>query len=171
MKSNNANPGDYVEIHLTRVIYEGILLESPETEKGIVLLKLDSGYNIGFNKKDILEIKVVEKFKDVSAQPTHPKSAIDKPNVAMIITGGTIAARLNPKKGGVDWLTSSKDLFKFYPEIFEKVNISKVEIPFMKASEDMDFRDWQKIARITKKFLDDTNVEGVIITHGTDFLH
>ena len=45
--------GDYVEIHLTKQIYEGILLENPLLEKGIILLKLDSGYNIGFKKKDV----------------------------------------------------------------------------------------------------------------------
>ncbi len=170
MKPTTAKPGDYVELHLTRLIYEGILLESPETEKGIVLLKLDSGYNIGFNKKDILEIKVVKEAKEKEEEIEIKKDG-KKPNIAMIITGGTIAARLNPKKGGVDWLTSPKELFKFYPELFEKVNVLKVEVPFTKGSEDMDFKDWQKIARVTKKFLDDDNIQGVIITHGTDFLH
>ncbi|MFH1889944.1 MAG: Glu-tRNA(Gln) amidotransferase subunit GatD, partial [Nanoarchaeota archaeon] len=92
-------------------------------------------------------------------------------NVAMIITGGTIAARLNPRKGGVDWLDNPESLFKFYPEIFNLVNVSKVEVPFMKASEDMDFKDWQKIARVAVKLLNDPNVKGIIITHGTDFLH
>ena len=179
MKSE-AKPGDYVEIHLTRVIYEGILLESPETEKGIVLLKLDSGYNIGFNKKDVLEIRIMKKYVEEGARKGATqnneaggkiKKDNGKPNVAMIITGGTIAARLNARKGGVDWLTSPKDLFKFYPEIFDKVNIVEVESPFMKASEDMDFKDWQKIARTTKKLLNDNNIKGIIITHGTDFLH
>jgi glutamyl-tRNA(Gln) amidotransferase subunit D len=51
------------------------------------------------------------------------------------------------------------------------VNVVKVEIPFMKASEDMDFKDWQKIARTAEKLLNDVNIKGVIITHGTDFLH
>jgi len=169
MKSS-AKPGDYVEIHLTRVIYEGVLLESPENEKGIVLLKLDSGYNIGFNKKDILEIKVLKKAKDIEEKIEIEKHS-DKPNVAMIITGGTIAARLNPKKGGVDWLTSPESLFKFYPSLFEKVNVSKIEVPFMKASEDMDYKDWQKIAKTAEKLLNDENIKGLIITHGTDFLH
>ncbi len=172
MKKTTAKPGDYVEIHLTRIIYEGVLLETPESEKGIVLLKLDSGYNIGFNQKDILEIKVMKKFDESSSvSPIHPKQESSKPNIAMIITGGTIAAKLNSRKGGVDWLDSPESLFKFYPELFEKVNVSKVEVPFMKASEDMDFKDWQKMARVVKKLLDDKNIKGVIITHGTDFLH
>ncbi len=166
----NAKPGDYVEVHLTKQIYEGIFLESPKLEKEIILLKLDSGYNIGFNKKDVLDIKVVRKAKEEEEEIEIKKNG-EKPNIAMIITGGTISARLNPRKGGVDWLDTPENLFKFYPELFEKVNILKVEIPFMKATEDMDFKDWQKIARVAEKLLNDNNVRGLIITHGTDFLH
>ncbi len=169
MKSE-AKPGDYVELHLTRVIYEGTLLESPETEKGIVLLKLGSGYNIGFNKKEVLEIKVLEKGEEkVSA--LEVKRQADEPKIAMIITGGTIAARLDSRTGGVAPLTTPQDLFKFYPEAFKKVNVKEVIVPFMKASEDMDFKDWQKIAKTAKKLLDRADIQGIIITHGTDFLH
>ncbi len=171
MEKTNAVPGDYVEIHLTKLIYEGVLLEVPETEKGIVLLKVDSGYNIGFNKKDILKIAVLRKAKGEEIKPFEVKQNPEKKNIAVVITGGTIAARLNPRKGGVDWLTSPEDLFKFYPELFERVNVSRVEIPFMKASEDMNFKDWQKIAKVVVKLLNDSNIQGVIITHGTDFLH
>ena len=166
----NAVAGDLVELHLMKTIYEGVLLESPESEKGIVLLKLGNGYNIGFNKKEILEIKVLKKGKFVEKEFSL-KADSKKPNIAMVITGGTIAARLNPRKGGVDWLDTPESLFKFYPEIFEKVNILKVEIPFMKASEDMDFKDWQKIAKTCEKLLNDKEIKGVVITHGTDFLH
>ncbi len=171
VEKTNAVPGDYVEIHLSKLIYEGILLEVPENEKGIVLLKLDSGYNIGFNKKDILKIAVLKKEKEKKPVGFEIKQNPEKKNIAIIITGGTIAARLNPKRGGVDWLTSPEDLFKFYPELFEKVNVSRVEIPFMKASEDMDFKDWQKIAKVAVSLLNDMSIQGIVITHGTDFLH
>ncbi len=170
MEKTTAQPGDYVQIHLTREIYEGTFLDVPESEKGIVLLKLDTGYNIGFNRKDVLKIKVLRKLKETKEEVEIKKDR-EKPNVAMIITGGTIAARLNPKKGGVDWLISPNELFRFYPELFKIANISKVEIPFMKASEDMDYKDWQKIAKVAEKLLNDENIKGVIITHGTDTLH
>ncbi len=170
MEKTNAVPGDYVEIHLTKLIYEGVLLEVPETEKGIVLLKLDSGYNIGFNRKDILKVVILKKAKEKKEEFEIKKDST-KLNIAMIITGGTIASRLDSKTGGVHPLQKPEDLFKFYPEIFEKVNVSKIEIPFMKASEDMDFKDWQKIAKVAVKLLNDSNIQGVIITHGTDFLH
>ncbi|MFW5847276.1 MAG: Glu-tRNA(Gln) amidotransferase subunit GatD [Nanoarchaeota archaeon] len=173
LKRSNALPGDLIEIELSKIIYQGTLLESPENEKSILLLKLDSGYNIGLNKKDILKIKVLKKYfqeKSKTKEQEISKSK-DKPDIGMIITGGTIAAKLNPKKGGVDWLTSTKDLFKYYPELFDIVNVTKIEIPFMKASEDMDYLDWKKIAKTAEKLLKNPNIKGIIITHGTDFLH
>ena len=170
VNKNNAVPGDFVEVHMLHKIYEGALLETPEDETGIVLLKLSSGYNIGFIKKDVTEIKLLKKAENKESK-VEIKSDSKKPNIGMIITGGTIAARLNPKKGGVDWLTSPDALFKFYPELFKKVNVTKIEVPFMKASEDMDFKDWQKIAKTAEELLNDENIQGIIITHGTDFLH
>lgn len=160
--------GDKIKVQFMKKEYEGVLLET--SENGILMLKLDSGYNIGLKKKDIFDVELIKKVeKDAEIQEIRCDSS--KPNIAMIITGGTIAARLNPKKGGVDWLTDPKSLFKFYPELFDKVNVLKVEVPFMKASEDMDFKDWQKIARTAEKLLNDSNIRGVIVTHGTDFLH
>jgi len=170
MEKVTAKPGDKVEVHFIKEIYEGTFLESPESEKGVVLLKLGNGYNVGFNKKDVLKIRTLRKARVVEEKFEIKKDS-SKPNIAMMITGGTIAARLNPKKGGVDWSDTPESLFKFYPEIFEKVNVLKLEVPFMKASEDMDFKDWQKIAKTCEKLLNDSNIQGIVITHGTDFLH
>jgi glutamyl-tRNA(Gln) amidotransferase subunit D len=170
MEKTNARPGDFVEVHLSKIIYEGILLESPESEKGIVLLKLGTGYNIGFSKKDILKIRVLKKSQK-KTEETEIKKSPDKPNIAMIITGGTIASRLDSRTGGVSPLTEPSELFRFYPELFEKTNVAKIEVPFMKASEDMDFKDWKKIAGTAVKLLNDPNIKGIIITHGTDTLH
>ncbi|MCX6750586.1 MAG: Glu-tRNA(Gln) amidotransferase subunit GatD [Candidatus Pacearchaeota archaeon] len=167
---SSAKPGDFVEVHFGKIIYEGVLLETPESEKGLILLKLGNGYNIGFNKKEILKIKVLKKFSE-KKEEFEVKKDSSKPNIAMIITGGTISSRYDSKTGGVHPLDSPESLFKFYPELFEKVNVLKVEIPFMKFSEEMNFKDWQKIAKTCEKLLDDSNIQGVIVTHGTDFLH
>ncbi len=169
-KKFNAVPGDLVEVDLGKRIYEGTLLETPSDEKEIILVKLSSGYNVGVLKKEVNEIRVIEKVSEQKEEVVIKKDS-SKPNIAMVITGGTIAARLNPKKGGVDWLTDPESLFKFYPELFEKVNVLKVEVPFMKASEDMDFGDWKKVGQTVEKLLNDENIRGVIVTHGTDFLH
>ena len=165
-----AQPGDYVKLSLIKKEYEGVFLESPKKDKDIILLKLNSGYNIGFNKKDVLSIKVINKFKETKENLELKKDS-NKPNIAMIITGGTIGSRLDPKTGAVSWLDTPESLFKYVPELFENVNLSKIEIPFMKGSENMNPDDWVKIAKIAKKLLDDPNIRGLIITHGTDTLH
>ena len=166
----NIKMGDYIELHLTRVIYEGVLLETPESESGIVLLKLDSGYNIGFPKKEVLEIKLIKSAEEKKKAVEIEKKP-GKPNIAMIVTGGTIASRYDAKTGGVSWLDSPENLFKFYPEIFEKVNVIRIEVPFMKGSENMASDDWKKIAKTAEKLLNDSNIRGIVITHGTDTLH
>lgn len=164
------NPGDRIKVIFPSEEYEGILLECPESERGIVMLKLDSGYNIGFIKKDILDVELTGKVKEKKIEIDFKKDK-DKPNVAMILTGGTIASKVNPKTGGVEPLDTPESLFTYYPNIFKKVNVIKAEVPFMKASEDMDFKDWRILAEKTEELLNNSNIKGVIITHGTDFLH
>ena len=159
--------GDLIQIHTSKEIYEGIYLPSPET--GLFLLKLENGYNIGFNKKDILKIKIKKRYKEVKEDFEIPKSK--KPNIVLVSLGGTIASRLNPGKGGVDFVETPKDLFKYYPELFKEVNVMKVEVPFMKASENMDFKDWQKVAKEIIEYTNDGEVSGIIVTQGTDTLH
>jgi glutamyl-tRNA(Gln) amidotransferase subunit D len=164
----NAEPGDVVKINTVKEEIHGTLLES--SEQGVVLIKLKSGYNIGIKKEDIQNIEVVKKAE--KEEKKHElKEKKNLPYVDVIITGGTISSRIDYKTGGVKWLTNPSELFKFYPEIFDIVNVRKIEIPFMKASENMSSSDWQKLAEICEKSLNDPDINGVIITHGTDFLH
>lgn len=159
--------GDRVKVLRAKENFEGVYLPSPE--KGNFLLKLNNGYNIGFNKKEILSIKLIEKKKEIN----EPFEIIEdgfKPTIGVVMLGGTISAKLNPGKGGVDWIDTPEELFKTYPAVFENVNV-RVESPFMKGSENMDFLDWQKVAKTVCKFLNDKNISGVIVTQGTDTLH
>jgi len=162
-------PGDFVEISLMKKTYHGTLLESPG-ESSILLLKLKSGYNIGIIKKDIREIKILEKFTEKKEEKIEIKSK-DKPKIGVVMTGGTISSELDSKTGAVKWLTSPEKLFRFYPELFEKVGISKIEVPFMKGSEYINYKDWKKLAKIVFKLLKNPEIKGIIITHGTDTLH
>ena len=162
-----ANFGDRVEIHRSKEIFEGIYLPSPEA--GSFLLKLDNGYNLGFNTKDVLEMKVIEKRKEKNNH-FEIVSRGDKPTIGLVMVGGTISAKLNPGKGGVDWVDTPEELFKVYPSVFDGVNV-KVMSPFMKGSENMDYKDWQKIAKSVVKLLNDKAISGVIVTQGTDTLH
>ncbi len=165
-----AEIGDYVKIVFGTKEYSGKLLEVPRDEKGIILLKLNSGYNIGLNKKEILEIEVLKKAEKIEENINFQKPK-NKPEIGLVMTGGTISSELDRETGAVKWLTSPEKMFKFYPGMFEYVNISKIEIPFMKGSENLDYKDWQKIARSVEKLLKLPNIRGVIVTHGTDTLH
>lgn len=170
MKKELPRPGDRVEVHRDKAIYEGVLLEVPEAEKGIILLKLDNGYNIGLKKSDVREVKLVERGVEVNEE-VKLDSVKGKPAIGMIVTGGTIASKLDPKSGAVKWLENPESLFKFYPEIFDVANVIQVEVPFLKGSEDLDYKDWQKLAKTVEKMINSENIKGVVITHGTDTLH
>ncbi len=160
--------GDKIEAIVSGKSEVGTLLDSHEA--GVLLLKLDNGYNIGIKKEDITEIKVIEKKIKEEKDRKEFKLSGQKPRIDFIVTGGTISSKLDPKTGGVKWLIDPKELFSVYPEIFDIADI-KIHNPFMKASENMDWRDWIRIAKIVGKSLKNPDVKGVIITHGTDTLH
>jgi len=160
--------GQKVNLHTKKGDFSCVILESPRSD--IVLVKLDSGYNIGVREEDILDVKKI-RDKKTEAKEFKIKSNKDKPNVAMVITGGTISSRLDSKTGAAKWLTDPAELLSFYPEILEICNIKKIEVPFMKASENMDNKDWKEISEVVAKLLNDSTIEGVIVTQGTDFLH
>jgi glutamyl-tRNA(Gln) amidotransferase subunit D len=160
--------GDKIEILISGKSEIGTMLESHDA--GILLVKLENGYNIGFKKEDITEIKVIEKKKEEKKDEKKFEISHKKPIIDFILTGGTISSKLDPKTGGVKWLIDANELFSMYPEIFELADI-RVISPFMKASENMEASDWIRISKIVAKSLSDSNVCGVIVSHGTDTLH
>jgi glutamyl-tRNA(Gln) amidotransferase subunit D len=159
--------GDKIEVRINGKTEIGFLLDSHD--RGVLLLKLENGYNIGLKKEDVSEIKVLEE-KEVEKEKEDVKLTGKKPIIDFYLTGGTISSKLDPKTGGVKWLIDSKELFSMYPEIFDVADI-RIHHPFMKASENMDSRDWIRLAKLINKSLKDNNVQGVIVSHGTDFLH
>ncbi len=165
--SKKVSAGDKVEVIVNGKKQTGTYLESHDP--GVLLLKLESGYNIGLKKDDISKIKVLEGRKEVK-EVEDRKISGKKPIIDFYLTGGTISSKLDPSTGGVKWLIDSKELFNVYPGIFEVADI-RVKSPFMKASENMDSEDWIRLAKLVGKSLNDSQVKGVIISHGTDFLH
>jgi len=181
--------GDKVKIITAKEETEGILLES--SDSSIVLIKIKSGYNVGIKKEEIMNIELIEKNKekedkfetskskdfdgDQKSKKNKKISDIKEkknlPYIDIIITGGTISSKIDYKTGGVSWITKPEELFRFYPELFGVVNVKEIKVPFMKSSEDMGYEDWQTIASEVEKSLNDRDIKGVIITHGTDFLH
>ena len=168
MAEMNFNAGDIIKIRLALDEIEGRVLES--SDNSVVLLKLKSGYNIGIPKENVLGTRVVKRYVEEKSSETKITKVEGKPSIGLIITGGTIASKLDSKTGGVKWLTDVNEFAKFYPELFKGVNVSRIEVPFMIASESMTAEHWIKIAECAEKMLNDKEIRGVVITHGTDFL-
>ncbi|MFH0711705.1 MAG: Glu-tRNA(Gln) amidotransferase subunit GatD [archaeon] len=174
MKIKTFNVGDKIQLITRTKTWEGIALESHDPE--IILLKLNSGYNIGIRENEIIDAKIIKTTdfqrsglpaKRTSSEADFQRSGL--PHVAIIITGGTISARLDPKTGGVI-PTDKETILNIAPQIKEICNPILVS-PFMKFSENMSFSDWKKIAETCEPYLNDETIDGIIITHGTDFLH
>ncbi len=161
------NSGDLVKLRLAREELECTLLES--YDGGIYLVKLKSGYNIGIPKENVLGFEVLKKYQSIEKKIEIPKSK-GLPSVGLIVTGGTMASKLDAKTGAVSALTDVSEFARFYPKLFEAVNV-KIAVPFMKLSENMGPEDWLVLAGEVKKMLDDNEIKGIIITHGTDTLH
>jgi glutamyl-tRNA(Gln) amidotransferase subunit D len=173
--------GERVSITKEGKTYEGLLM--PRSDMGdvnCIVLKLDSGYNIGIRLDSNVKIG-----KSKTAEPKKVKEEADfeldkekfkglsfdssKPKVSLLMTGGTIISRVDYKTGGVKALEKPEELLRNIPELKNILNIESIHSPFRKMSEDLTHKDWQELAKMTAEELN--KGKGVIITHGTDTLH
>lgn len=163
--------GDIVRLRLAQKEIEGTIIESPD--KSLVLLKFDSGYNVGIPKENILDYRTVKKA--VADEHGNISKAVEQkkelPAIGLIITGGTIASKASQATGGVKPIANADEFLQFYPELLNVVRVKKLEIPFKIFSENMTSEHWVKIAEAVKGMLDDSEIKGVIVSHGTDTLH
>ena len=160
-------PGERVRLRLAQEELEGTVLES--YEPGIVLVKLGSGYNIGIPREHILGGEVLASASVPVVQKRIPQMT-EKPVIGMVITGGTIASVLDPKTGGVKWVASEEYFAQYYPELFQMVHVKVIKTPFTVASESMTSDHWMTIAQEVGALVNDPEIQGVVVTHGTDFL-
>jgi glutamyl-tRNA(Gln) amidotransferase subunit D len=171
LNRNKIKVGDRISVIKGKQSYEGLLM--PRTEMGdtnSIVIKLDNGYNIGIRFDKKVKIKKIKKEpRKVKGEVKKLKFDLKKPNISFISTGGTIISRVDYRTGGVSPLEKPEELLANIPELKNIVNIVNVLTPFRKASEDLNYKDWQKLAELTTKELNKN--KGVIITHGTDTLH
>jgi len=163
--------GDIVKVHTDEQFYEGILMPRPEIfEKDHTIIKLENGYNIGIDNKRIKKIEVIKKYekkKEEKIKLTHKKGL---PTVAILSFGGTISSRVDYRTGGVYADYTAEDFVEMLPELKNAANLKAEKIMGI-MSEDMSPEDWQLMARRIAKELNDNNVDGIVVTQGTDTLH
>ncbi|MBI2137263.1 asparaginase, partial [Candidatus Woesearchaeota archaeon] len=158
--------GDYIEAITTDETIKGILLESPEIQKDTVLIKLDSGYNIGIDKSKIKKISALQQTKKEAATAIPPKEKQSNlPKITILHTGGTIASKVDYRTGGVVSRFKPEEIVAMFPEIRQIAQVDSRLIGNM-FSEDMRFAHYNIMAKeIQKEAAKGTS--GIIITHGT----
>ncbi|BDD04066.1 type II asparaginase [Aureibacter tunicatorum] len=92
-----------------------------------------------------------------------------KPNIVILATGGTIAgAGGSSVKGQYKaGQLPVEELIEAVPEAKEFANLSGQQVANI-GSQAMNNETWLKIAKKIKELANDDNVDGIVITHGTD---
>src|SRR3989344_5228072 len=130
--------GDKVRVVTKKETIEGILMPSSDLEA--VMIKLPSGYNIGFKKKETKKIEVLKAEKEQKHKISSEKITVNKtlPTIAILHTGGTIASKVDYKTGGVYASFTAEDFLEMFPEIKNIANITTHLVANI-MSEDMRF--------------------------------
>ncbi|MBI5158924.1 Glu-tRNA(Gln) amidotransferase subunit GatD [Candidatus Micrarchaeota archaeon] len=169
LENADVREGDKVCVRASGGEYEGLLL--PRAELGgenCLVLKLDSGYNVGVEFSAGSEVELVERGKPLVFQSSDFNVSVvgGKPRVSILGCGGTIASRIEYKTGAVFPAFSPGDLLSFAPELKDIASIDCRKL-FSLLSEDMTPKHWQVIAREVAVEVK-KGVEGIVLMHGTD---
>ena len=167
---SNPKPGDYVQIATDGETVSGILLESPELEKDVVIVKLDGGYNVGLNRSKVKRISLLRQPKKPAAnKAAKHTSRKNLPNISILHTGGTIASKVDYSTGGVASKFKPDEILAMFPELRGIANLESRLIGNM-FSEDIRFAHYNVMAREIGAEIK-KNADGIIVTHGTDTMH
>src|SRR3989338_4758250 len=100
--------------------YEGILL--PSMKEGILLLKLDNGYNIGIREKGS-KVTVLKKVIESKAKQSKVQQDKILSKITILHTGGTIASRVDYETGAVIARFTPEEIITMFPELQKIANV------------------------------------------------
>lgn len=150
----------------TQSAYEGILMPR-SGESGDLVIKLDSGYNIGISSEGA-SISLLQK------QAKKPEGAGDEEHhergeIAILGCGGTISSKVEYETGAVYPAISPRDLINAFPKI-KDISSIHTKVLFQLFSEDMGIEHWKIAAQATAAEIKQ-GAKGVVLMHGTDTMH
>ena len=163
------NAGDRVRVERDGTAHEGVLLPSASPDHLVV--KLDSGYNVGVDRDeatvDVLESGVfdvdAEGGEEVDSQVEFDD---DLPTVALISTGGTIASTVDYRTGAVTAQFDAEDVLRAVPDLAGRANYRGRVVANI-LSENMEPPIWRDLAEAVHEEVEN-GADGVVVMHGTD---
>lgn len=169
LASVNAAEGCRLSVKTGNRAYTGLMMprhdmSAPDT----LVLKLDSGYNIGVRVEPDAIIEVLEKpvRTETEAETVPFKKGLKI--LTLIGTGGTIASRIDYRTGRVEPAMSGDEILDLVPEIRDIANVNARPL-FSMHSDNMNAEHWKEIAKAVAEELNN-GADGVLISHGTDTL-
>jgi len=155
-----------IKLEYKTKIIKGILIKQDNT---YITVKQKNGYNINLLNN---EIKILEKkqFFDNKHEIKIKKQQNNNnlTNIMILHTGGTIASKIDYNTGAVSSKFTPEELLNLYPELNKLANL-KVKLIGNFFSEDMRFSHYNLLLNQIKNLSNE--IDGVIISHGTDTLH
>ncbi|MFW9768979.1 MAG: Glu-tRNA(Gln) amidotransferase subunit GatD [Candidatus Thorarchaeota archaeon] len=171
LSSSNVKIGDIISITQNGEEQVGVLM--PRSQVGSdtfhVIIKLESGYNIGIRLNQDAKIhKIKAGKKKPAAQSESESMNKDLPTASILSTGGTIASKVDYRTGAVNPALTAQDLYDTVPELKNHANV-RAKVIMSVLSENIRPPDWSKIAKsVASEIKNET--DGVVIAHGTDTL-
>jgi glutamyl-tRNA(Gln) amidotransferase subunit D len=169
LKSNDIEVGDSVKI-LSDLTYSGIIMPRYEhSDDKHIVLKLNSGYNVGLEIKKIEKIEKKETTQMVIEKNRKIEHSQGLPKILLLSTGGTIASKIDYRTGAVTPVLTAEELNSSVPELAKIANIDS-QVLFSEYSENIMPEHWLDIAKKINEF-EKSDYSGIIIAHGTDTMH
>ena len=171
LKKFNVRVWGLAEFETTRGMFKGTVLPRAENDDDKhIVIKIETGYNIGISTNTITSIKEIDYYKanykiPEKEFPYNEKIYKDK----LIGTGGTIASRLDYRTGAVIPAFSPGELYGAVPELADICNLNTEKV-FAVFSENMGPEQYKALAIAIGKEIEN-GVDGIVIGHGTDTLH
>lgn len=164
LKSKKISIGDRISVNTDKGDFVGLLMPRPYYgDCEVLVLKLDSGYNVGLrpNSIDLIEHSATRDKKHHEKHTSQSKEG----SVAILGCGGTIASKIEYKTGAASPSISPDELRASFPDLARfKVHSKSV---FSLFSEDFNHEHWKIIASEVASEIKDGS-SGVVIMHGTD---
>jgi glutamyl-tRNA(Gln) amidotransferase subunit D len=139
---------------------------TPET----IVVKLESGYNVGVDRADA-DVDLLESdVYDVEDAQSEGESEIefdeDLPTISLISTGGTIASTVDYRTGAVTAQFDAEDVLRAVPDLAGLANYRGRVVANI-LSENMTPDVWQELAGAIHEEIEN-GADGIVVMHGTD---